>query len=233
MQYDKQPYKGLISLSIDTPDFSKGILPHDQYRCLECGIPLIKAQQRSQSDISVSNENLEYSNIFPIGSPNSLSPDMRSSSHAVESIPSCGSSSTNTPHSTSSGNNSRYSGSVAESPKESGRKEVTNGDVNKSSQSPQSTKNVIDNDLESKTETEEGKSDSSSKLQESESKSSSEPEGEKLNGRDGQKTRNDTGEEEVGKQQGVLINIIQARYGCPVELTLYLPTLCILSHYIL
>ena len=108
LQYDEPEYEGFVTESVSAPDFAKESIPHNPYRCLECSIPLNKAHHRSQSDISVSNENLAFTNLLNTAgsSSNSLSPIIRSRSHTLESAVSSGESNSTTPHSQSSSKDS-------------------------------------------------------------------------------------------------------------------------------
>lgn len=127
-QYDEPVYEGFITESVSAPDFEKESIPHNPYKCLECSIPLNKAHHRSQSDISVSNENLTFTNLLSNtagSSSNSLSPIIRSRSHTFESTASSGESNSTTPHSQSSKDSSKPSSDV-----EAGRPEHhENGEV--------------------------------------------------------------------------------------------------------
>lgn len=102
-QYEEPTYEGFLSETITAPDFNKDSIPHNQYKCLECSVPLNKAYHRSHSDISISNENLAYGNVLSTtGSSNSLSPATRSRSHTFDSAVSSSGSVSTTPQSQSS-----------------------------------------------------------------------------------------------------------------------------------
>ena len=73
--------------AIGAPDFKKDTIPHNPYKCLHCSLSLNKSHHRSQSDLSVSNENLAYSHyLSATGSMGSPSPVLRSRSHTSESM---------------------------------------------------------------------------------------------------------------------------------------------------
>lgn len=88
IQYDEPRYEGFITEEFAAPDFNKDSpIPHDPYRCLECSVALNKSHHQSQTNISVSTENLVYGNQLGTAgsSTTSLSPVNISRSQTSES----------------------------------------------------------------------------------------------------------------------------------------------------